>query len=57
MLYMARGYFQAPEVDGLIVIESAEELEAGELVTVRIEKITGVDCKGVVLDRLSQNSE
>ncbi len=57
MLYMARGYFQAPEVDGLIVAESEMEPKAGDLVTVRIEKITGVDCKGVVLDRLSRNSE
>ena len=57
MLYMARGYFQAPEVDGLIVAESENELKAGDLVTVEIEKITGVDCKGVVLDRFSRNSE
>ena len=48
-LYFARAYFQAPEVDGLVVIE-ARNLTPGQVVTVKIEKINGIDCKGVVVE-------
>ncbi|UCF98102.1 MAG: 30S ribosomal protein S12 methylthiotransferase RimO [Spirochaetaceae bacterium] len=41
-LYLGRGYLQAPEVDGLVVVK-AEMLEPGKIYPVRIERRVGID--------------
>ncbi|MBN1648123.1 MAG: 30S ribosomal protein S12 methylthiotransferase RimO [Spirochaetales bacterium] len=48
LLYLARAGFQAPEVDGLVVV-AGEGLEAGQTARVRITGINGIDCKGELL--------
>ena len=47
-LYFGRIYAQAPDVDGLTVI-SAKDLEAGDVVTVKITKSMGFDLDAVAL--------
>lgn len=46
-LFLARGYFQAPEVDGLTVVHGSD-LQAGERALVKIVKCNGVDLEAVV---------
>jgi len=46
-LYLSRSYFQAPEVDGLVVLR-AEGLKAGEVVKARITKRNGVDLEAIL---------
>jgi len=46
-LFLARGYLQAPEVDGLTVVHSTD-LCAGERVLVKIVRCNGVDLEAVV---------
>jgi ribosomal protein S12 methylthiotransferase len=48
-LYLARAFFQAPEVDGLVVVE-ADNLKPGQIIQVKITAINGLDCKGVPVD-------
>ena len=47
-LYIGRGYFQAPEVDGLVVV-TGENLTPGKFIDVKIVSISGIDCKGEVV--------
>ncbi len=47
-LFLGRGYPQAPEVDGLIVV-GGEDLLPGEIVPVEIQGVQGVDMRGRVL--------
>jgi len=46
-LFLARGYMQAPEVDGLTVIHG-ENLKTGDRVKARIVKVNGADLEAVV---------
>lgn len=48
-LYIGRAYFQAPEVDGLIVLHG-ENLRPGDVVPARIFKRNGLDLEAVVLE-------
>jgi ribosomal protein S12 methylthiotransferase len=48
-LYLARGYFQAPEVDGLIVVHS-ESIRPGDVIRVKITKRNGMDLEAVSLE-------
>lgn len=48
-LYLARGYFQAPEVDGLIVVHS-ETIRPGDVIRVKIIKRNGMDLEAVSLE-------
>ncbi|MDA3810159.1 MAG: 30S ribosomal protein S12 methylthiotransferase RimO [Spirochaetaceae bacterium] len=48
-LYLGRAYFQAPEVDGLIVIHS-ETIRPGDVVKVKIIKRNGMDLEAVSLE-------
>ncbi len=48
-LYLSRSSFQAPEVDGLVVLR-AEGLEPGHVVRARIIKRNGVDLEAVLLE-------
>ncbi len=49
-LYLARGYLNAPEVDGLIVVKTINEelLKPGDIVNVKIEKLNGIDLEAVI---------
>ncbi len=48
-LYLGRTYFQAPEVDGLVVVH-AEGLHPGDVVKSRISKRNGMDLEAVALE-------
>ena len=48
-LYLTRGYMQAPEVDGLVVLR-AENLEPGQVVRGKIIRRNGLDLEAVVMD-------
>ncbi len=48
-LYLSRSYFQAPEVDGLVVLR-AEGLKAGDVVRGRIIRRNGVDLEAVLAE-------
>ena len=49
-LALGRGYLQAPEVDGLVVVKAAG-LEAGRMCRVRIDRRNGVDLEGSLVSR------
>ncbi|MEJ2662566.1 MAG: 30S ribosomal protein S12 methylthiotransferase RimO [Spirochaetia bacterium] len=46
-MFLARGYFQAPEVDGLVVV-NGDEAVPGSIARVRIIKRNGPDLEGVL---------
>jgi len=48
-LYLSRSYFQAPEVDGLVVLR-AEGLKAGDVVRGRVIRRNGVDLEAVLAE-------
>lgn len=48
-LYLARAYFQAPEVDGLIVLHG-ENIRPGDVVKAKIYKRTGLDLQAIAMD-------
>ncbi len=48
-LYLGRTYFQAPEVDGLVVVH-AEGLHPGDVIKTRIIKRNGMDLEAVSLE-------
>jgi ribosomal protein S12 methylthiotransferase len=48
-LLLGRAWFQAPEVDGLVVVEGAGG-RPGERRRVRIEGRAGVDLRGTILN-------
>ena len=49
-LYLGRAYFQAPEVDGLIVVHS-NTIRPGDVVAVKIIKRNGMDLEAVSLEK------
>ncbi|SHH25079.1 SSU ribosomal protein S12P methylthiotransferase [Thermosyntropha lipolytica DSM 11003] len=49
-LYAGRGYFQAPEVDGVTLIKSEKSLVQGEFTEVILKGVRGYDMIGVTLD-------
>lgn len=56
LLAIGRAWFQAPEIDGIVLVSFREEdvsidgkkIDEGELVKVRIERVSGFDLEGVV---------
>lgn len=53
-LYVGRGYFQAPEVDGLTMVKSGRKLTRGEFVKVDVQAIRNYDLIGEVVDECSK---
>ena len=47
-LYLTRASFQAPEVDGLVVLRSDKVLETGQVVNARIIRRNAVDLEAVL---------
>lgn len=47
-VYVGRTYMDAPDVDGLIFVESDRELMSGDIVTVRVSGSRGYDLTGVL---------
>ena len=52
---MGRCWFQAPEVDGVVVLsfEETDSLEPGKIYKVRLVGVSGIDLKAVLGDELS----
>lgn len=48
-LYTGRGYFQAPEVDGVTIIKSTEKLAKGEFAQVRLQAVRLYDTVAEIL--------
>lgn len=48
-LYIGRAYFQAPEVDGLIVLHG-ENIRPGDVVQAKVFKRNGLDLEAVILE-------
>ncbi len=46
LVYYGRAYFNAPDIDGKVYFFSAEEVEYGEYVDVKITKVSGYDLIG-----------
>jgi ribosomal protein S12 methylthiotransferase len=46
LVYYGRAYFNAPDIDGKVYFFSADEVEYGEYLTVKIIKATGYDLYG-----------
>ncbi|MDD3852625.1 MAG: 30S ribosomal protein S12 methylthiotransferase RimO [Syntrophomonadaceae bacterium] len=53
-LYLGRGYFQAPEVDGITLIKSAHTLKPGEFYKVKLSALRRCDMIGEVINEYSQ---
>lgn len=53
-LYLGRGYFQAPAVDGITMIKSEQKLQRGEIVTVNLKAIRNYDVIGEIVDEYSK---
>ena len=53
-LYLGRGYFQAPEVDGLTMVKSQARLDLGSLVKTRLIGIRDYDMIGEPFDEYSE---
>ena len=53
-LYLGRGYFQAPDIDGLVYIKSKAEQDIGTFVNVVIESVDMYDLIGVVKSEFSK---
>ena len=53
-LYLGRGYFQAPEVDGLTMVKSQAGLDLGSLVKTRLIGIRDYDMIGEPFDEYSE---
>lgn len=54
VLYHGRSFEMAPEVDGEILFTSRDELKAGDIVCVKIEKALEYDLIGVVVNEFSK---
>ncbi len=56
-LYLARGYFNAPEVDGLVVVKAGnnELLNPGDVVNVKLEKLNGIDLEAIIIKKRRTN--
>jgi ribosomal protein S12 methylthiotransferase len=53
-LYLGRAYFQAPQVDGLIMVKSEAKLPKGEFVEVKLKGIRNYDMIGEPVDEYSE---
>jgi ribosomal protein S12 methylthiotransferase len=53
-LYLGRGYYQAPEVDGLTMVKDVRPLARGEFVQVDLKAVKDYDMIGEVADEYSQ---
>lgn len=53
-LYIGRGYFQAPEVDGLTMVKSESKLSSGDFVKVTMQAIRNYDLIGEVVDEYTK---
>lgn len=53
-LYIGRGYFQAPQVDGLTMVKSEHKLPKGDFVKVNLQAIRNYDLIGEVVDEYSK---
>jgi len=53
-LYIGRGYYQAPEVDGITVIKSTRALAKGRFVQAVLKAVRNYDMIGEVVDEHSQ---
>jgi len=53
-LYLARGYFQAPEVDGITMVKSPQPLRNGEFVQARMVGVRKYDMIGELIHEPSQ---
>lgn len=53
-LYIGRGYFQAPEVDGITMVKSQAKLEKGQLSKVQLIGIRDYDMIGEPFDEYSE---
>ncbi len=53
-LYLGRGYYQAPEVDGITMIRSARALPVGEFVKSELKAVKNYDMIGEAEDESSQ---
>lgn len=53
-LYVGRGYFQAPEVDGLTMVKSERKLPRGDFVKVNLKAIRNYDLIGEVTDEYTK---
>jgi ribosomal protein S12 methylthiotransferase len=49
-LYLGRGYFQAPAVDGITMVKSEQKLPKGEFVKVELKAIRNYDMIGEIVD-------
>lgn len=48
-LYLGRAFFNAPDVDGLVVVKSNNKLIPGKIVNARLEKLNGIDMEAVIV--------
>jgi ribosomal protein S12 methylthiotransferase len=53
-LYMGRGYFQAPGVDGITMVKSRVRIDKGSMVNVQFKGIRNYDMIGESLDEYSK---
>lgn len=53
-VYCGRSYRDAPDIDGLVFIQTDEELLSGDLIPVKITEASEYDLIGVIVDELSQ---
>ena len=53
-LYLGRGYFQAPAVDGITMVKSEKRLPRGEFVNVALQAIRNYDMIGEIVDEYSE---
>jgi ribosomal protein S12 methylthiotransferase len=53
-LYLGRGYFQAPAVDGITMVKSEHKLTKGEFVKAELKAIRNYDLIGEVVDEYTE---
>ena len=49
-VYVARSYRDAPDIDGLVFVESGRELVTGDMINVRITGAKEYDLEGEISD-------
>jgi ribosomal protein S12 methylthiotransferase len=53
-MYLGRAYFQAPQVDGLIMVKSEDKLPKGDFIPVKLKGIRKYDMIGEPVDEYSK---
>ncbi len=53
-LYLGRGYFQAPAVDGITMVKSKRKLNKGEFARVELKAIRNYDLIGEIVDEYTE---